>query len=163
MLARRRDEIGEPVQELKRGELDDAVRSRSCGLAAATGADPVGRPMSRQHVADASDLAGWAADHGFVSSDLPWQCYLLASLSAFMPSNNCRAQSSISCRVISENFFGGFARMSRGFLFLFASSCLVTCAPCIYFLSVIDVPNRNLIARSSKCFGFVAVTAQGMK
>jgi len=43
MLARRRDEIGEPVQELKRRELDDAVRSRSRRLAAATGSDPAGK------------------------------------------------------------------------------------------------------------------------
>ena len=64
MLARRRDEIGEPVQELKRRELDDAVRSRSRRLAAATGSDPVRRPMSRQHVADASDLAVCTAAHG---------------------------------------------------------------------------------------------------
>jgi hypothetical protein len=64
MLARRRDEIGEPVQELKRRELDDAVRSRSRRLAAATGSDPVRRLMSRQHVADASDLAVCTAAHG---------------------------------------------------------------------------------------------------
>jgi hypothetical protein len=64
MLPRRRDEIGEPVQELKRRELDDAVRSRSRRLAAATGSDPVGRLMSRQHVADASDLAVCTAAHG---------------------------------------------------------------------------------------------------
>jgi hypothetical protein len=31
VLARRRYEIGEPVEELKRRELDDAVRSRSRG------------------------------------------------------------------------------------------------------------------------------------
>ncbi len=38
-------------RKLKRREVDDAVRSRSRGLAAATGSDPVGRLMSRQHVA----------------------------------------------------------------------------------------------------------------
>jgi len=48
MLARRRDEIGEPVQELKRRELDDAVRSRSRRLAAATGSDPIVSPSSGQ-------------------------------------------------------------------------------------------------------------------
>jgi len=32
MLARRRDEIGEPVEELTWGELDDAVGSRLRGL-----------------------------------------------------------------------------------------------------------------------------------
>ena len=48
----------------KRRELDDAVRPRSRGLAAATRADSVGRLMSRQHVADASDLAVCTAAHG---------------------------------------------------------------------------------------------------
>ena len=43
MLPRRRDEIGEPVQELKWREFDDAAGSRPRGLSAA---------------------AGWAADHG---------------------------------------------------------------------------------------------------
>ena len=37
VLARRRDEIGEPVQKLKRKEVDDAIGPRSRGLAAATG------------------------------------------------------------------------------------------------------------------------------
>ena len=32
VLPRRRDEIGEPVEELKRRELDDAVRRRLRGL-----------------------------------------------------------------------------------------------------------------------------------
>jgi hypothetical protein len=44
MLARRRDEIGEPVQELKRGELDDAVRSRSRGL---SGSPPAAARLRR--------------------------------------------------------------------------------------------------------------------
>ncbi len=64
VLARRRYEIGEPVEELKRRELDDAVRSRSRRRAAATGSDPVRRLMTRQHVADASDLAVCTAAHG---------------------------------------------------------------------------------------------------
>jgi hypothetical protein len=64
VLARRRDEIGEPVEELKRREVDDAIGPRSRGLAAATGSDPVGRLMSRQHVADASDLAICTASYG---------------------------------------------------------------------------------------------------
>ena len=42
VLARRRHEIGEPVEKLKRREVNDAVRPRSRGLAAATGSDPVG-------------------------------------------------------------------------------------------------------------------------
>jgi hypothetical protein len=55
MLPRRRDEIGEPVQELKRRELDDAVRSRSRGLVAATGPDPGGGFVSGEHVANATE------------------------------------------------------------------------------------------------------------
>ena len=47
VLARRRHEIGEPVEKLKRLELDDAIGPRPRGLAAATGSDPVGRLMSR--------------------------------------------------------------------------------------------------------------------
>ena len=42
VLPRRRDEIGEPVEELKRREFDDAVGSRPRGLPAAARADPVG-------------------------------------------------------------------------------------------------------------------------
>ncbi len=40
VLPRRRDEIGQPVQELKRRELDDAIGSRPRGLPAAAGPDP---------------------------------------------------------------------------------------------------------------------------
>ena len=64
MLPRRRDEIGEPVEELKRREFDDAVGSGPRGLAAAARADPVGRFVSGQHVTDAGDLAVGTADHG---------------------------------------------------------------------------------------------------
>ena len=64
VLPRWRDEIGEPVQELKRREFDDASGSRPRGLAAAAGADPVGRFVPGQHVTDAGDPAVWAADHG---------------------------------------------------------------------------------------------------
>ena len=64
MLARRRHEIGEPVEEVKRREVDDAIGLRSRGLAAATGSDPVGGLVSGQRVADAGDPAVWAADHG---------------------------------------------------------------------------------------------------
>ena len=63
MLARRRHEIGEPVEKLKRREVDDAIGSWPRGLAAATGSDPVGHLMSRQHVADASDLTVCTAAH----------------------------------------------------------------------------------------------------
>jgi len=42
VLPRRRHEIGEPVEELKRREVDDAVRPRSRGRSRAARADPVG-------------------------------------------------------------------------------------------------------------------------
>jgi hypothetical protein len=42
MLPRRRDEIGQPVQKLKRREFDDAIGPRLRGLAAAAGPHPVG-------------------------------------------------------------------------------------------------------------------------
>jgi len=64
VLPRRRDEIGEPVEELKRRELHDASGSRPRGLAAAAGPDPVGGFVSGQHVPDASDPAASTADHG---------------------------------------------------------------------------------------------------
>ena len=64
VLPRRRDEIGEPVEELKRREFDDAIGPRPRGLAAAARPDPVGGFVSGQHVADAGDPAVWAADHG---------------------------------------------------------------------------------------------------
>jgi hypothetical protein len=64
VLPRRRDEIGEPVEELKRREFDDAIGSRPRGLPAAAGSDPVGGFVSGQHVADLGDAVGWAADHG---------------------------------------------------------------------------------------------------
>jgi hypothetical protein len=64
MLPRRRDEIGQPVQKLKRRELDQAVRSRPRGLSAAARPDPVGGLVPREHVADLGDRAGWGADHG---------------------------------------------------------------------------------------------------
>jgi hypothetical protein len=64
VLPRWRDEIGEPVEELKRRELDDAIGPRPGGLSAAAGPDPVGGFVSGQHVADVGDTAGWAAAHG---------------------------------------------------------------------------------------------------
>ena len=64
VLARRRYEIGQPVEELKRRELDDAINSRRRGLPPTTPPDPVGRLVPREHVADLGDAAGWAADHG---------------------------------------------------------------------------------------------------
>jgi len=67
VLPRRRDEIGEPVQELKRREFDDAIGSRPCGLTPAAGPDPGGGFVPREHVTDAGDPAGWAAGLAFVS------------------------------------------------------------------------------------------------
>ena len=64
VLPRRRNEIGEPVEKLKRREFDDTVGSRPRGLPPTAPPDPVGRLVSRQHVADASDPAVRAADHG---------------------------------------------------------------------------------------------------
>ena len=64
VLARRRDEIGQPVQEVKRREFDDAVGTRACGLPPAPRADPVGRLVPWQHVADSGCAAVWAASHG---------------------------------------------------------------------------------------------------
>ena len=57
VLPRRRDEIGEPVQELKRRELHDAIGSRPRGLPAAAGPDPVGGFVSGEQVADLGDPA----------------------------------------------------------------------------------------------------------
>jgi hypothetical protein len=64
MLPRRRDEIDEPVEELKRREFDDAIGSRPRGLPPATPLDPGGRLVPREHVSDANDPAVRAADHG---------------------------------------------------------------------------------------------------
>ena len=47
VLPRRRDEIGEAVQKLKRREFDNAIGSGPRGLAAAAGPDPVGGPRGR--------------------------------------------------------------------------------------------------------------------
>jgi len=55
VLPRRRDEIGEPVQELKRREFDDAVGPCPRGLPPTTPPDPVGCLVPREHVADAGD------------------------------------------------------------------------------------------------------------
>ena len=64
VLPRRRDEIRQPIEKLKRREIDDAIGTRPRGRAAATGSDPVGRLVSGEHVTDATDAAVWAADHG---------------------------------------------------------------------------------------------------
>ena len=64
VLPRRRDEIGEPVEELKRREFDQAIGSRPRGLPPTTPPDPVGRLVPREHVADSGCAAVWAANHG---------------------------------------------------------------------------------------------------
>ena len=64
VLPRRRDEVTEPVEELKWGKLDDDAVARPCGLPPASRADPVGRLVSGEHVADAGDAAVFAAHHG---------------------------------------------------------------------------------------------------
>ena len=64
VLPRRRHEIGQPVQEVKRREFDDAIGSRPGGRSAAAGPDPGRGFVSREHVADADDAAVGVADHG---------------------------------------------------------------------------------------------------
>ena len=64
VLPRPGHEVSEPVEELKWGKLDDAAGARPRGLPPAPRADPVGRLVSREHVADAGDAAVFAADHG---------------------------------------------------------------------------------------------------
>ena len=67
VLARRRHEIGEPVEKLKRRELDDAVRPRPRGLSRAARTDPVGGPngdpASGEHVADFGCAAACVTCH----------------------------------------------------------------------------------------------------
>ena len=64
VLPRRRHEGSEPVEELKWGKLDDAADARPRGLPPAPRANPVGRLVSREHVADFGRAAVFAADHG---------------------------------------------------------------------------------------------------
>jgi len=64
VLPRRRDQIREPVEELKWGKLDDAADARPRGLPPAPRANPVGRLVSREHVADVGDAAVLTAPDG---------------------------------------------------------------------------------------------------
>jgi hypothetical protein len=57
VLPRRRDEIRQTVEELKRRKFDDAIGSRPRGLPPATPPDPVGGFVPGQHVTDATDAA----------------------------------------------------------------------------------------------------------
>jgi hypothetical protein len=59
VLARRRHEIGEPVEVLKRRELDDAIGSRPRGLPPTPPPAPFGHLVPREHVSDLGDAAGW--------------------------------------------------------------------------------------------------------
>jgi hypothetical protein len=64
VLPRRRHEIGEPVEKLKRREFDDAVRAGPRGLPPASRADPGGGFVSREHGADARDAAESVTSYG---------------------------------------------------------------------------------------------------
>jgi len=63
VLPRRRDEIREPIQKLKRRELHDAVGSRPCGRSLPAGPDPAGGFVSWEHVADCDNAAVIIPDH----------------------------------------------------------------------------------------------------
>ena len=63
MLPRWRHEVSKPVEELKWGKFDDVVDARPRGLPPAPRADPVGRLVSGEHVANASDPAIFTAPH----------------------------------------------------------------------------------------------------
>jgi len=64
VLPRRRHEVRQTIEKLKRRELDDTIGTGPRGLAATTGADPGRGFVPRQHVADADDAAVGVADHG---------------------------------------------------------------------------------------------------
>ena len=64
VLPRPGHEVSEPVEELKWGKLDDAAGVRPRGLPPSPRANPVGRLVSREHVADFGRAAVFAADHG---------------------------------------------------------------------------------------------------
>jgi hypothetical protein len=64
VLARRRHEIGEPVEELKRREFDAAIGSRPRGLPPTTPPDPVGGLVSGEHVADFGCATACVTRHG---------------------------------------------------------------------------------------------------
>jgi hypothetical protein len=63
VLTRRRHEIGQPVQEVTRRELDDAVRPRPRGRSQAARTDPVGGRVSGEHVADFGCAAACVTCH----------------------------------------------------------------------------------------------------
>jgi hypothetical protein len=57
VFSRRRHKVRHTIKELKRRQLDHAIGSRTRGLPPASRADPVGRLVSGQHVADTGDAA----------------------------------------------------------------------------------------------------------
>jgi hypothetical protein len=57
VLPRRRDEVRQTIEKLKRREFDGAIGSRPRGLLAAAGPDPVGGFVSGEQVADLGDPA----------------------------------------------------------------------------------------------------------
>ena len=61
VFSRRRHEIGEPVEELKRRQLDDAIRIGPRGFSRPSLADPIAGLVPRQHVADSRDAAVFTA------------------------------------------------------------------------------------------------------
>ena len=63
VLARWRHEIREPVEKLKLRELDAAAGSRPRGLPPAPRADPVGRLVPWEHVADFGCAAACVTCH----------------------------------------------------------------------------------------------------
>ena len=69
VFSRWRHEIGEPIKELKRRQLDDAIHIGPRGFSRPSRADPVAGLVPRQHVADAGDAAVFTAPHGE-----PFQC-----------------------------------------------------------------------------------------
>ena len=64
VFSRWRHEIGEPVEELKRRQFDDAIRIGPRGFSRPALANPVAGLVPRQHVADSRDAAVCAAVHG---------------------------------------------------------------------------------------------------
>jgi len=62
--SRRRDVIGEPVEEPKGREFDDAVGYGLRGFTLPAWSDPGGRLMPGHHVADAGDPAVGVTNHG---------------------------------------------------------------------------------------------------
>ena len=104
----------EPVEKLKRREVDDAIGARPRGLAAATGSDPVGRLMSRQHVADADDAAVGVADHGEPFQRKGRPCAIPQQLFELLPKMRRAGRTDVSDLKVSVNAAGLGAPLRRG-------------------------------------------------